>query len=233
MRNWRAIVFDMDDTLYPERDYVMSGFRAVSYWAETHMGITSDTGFLELQSLYDRGVRGDTFDRWLTLHNTDGKTWVPRLIQIYREHEPAIKPFPEVPGLLSDLKTHYLLGLLSDGYLDVQRRKLKALKLAEWFHAIAFSDEWGRDAWKPSTKPFEEILRRLGDLPAKDAIYVADNPAKDFLAARKSGLLSVEVRRFHGVYSRVDAPTPEHRPNFVIPSLNGLPAALLQLQTDS
>jgi putative hydrolase of the HAD superfamily len=158
---------------------------------------------------------------------------VPRLIQIYREHEPAIKPFPEVPGLLSDLKTHYLLGLLSDGYLDVQRRKLKALKLAEWFDAIVYSDEWGSEAWKPSTRPFEALLHRLGHVLPEEAIYVADNPAKDFLAARKSGLLSVEVRRFHGVYSRVDPPTPEHRPNFVIPSLNGLPAALLQLQTDS
>lgn len=232
MRRWRAVVFDLDDTLYPEREYVMSGFRAVSRWAAQHIGLASETGFLELQSLYNDGLRGCTFDQWLTLRNIDGAFWVPKLVQVYREHEPEIKPFPEVTGLLSDLKSYCRLGLVSDGFLDVQRRKLKALRLAEWFDAIVFSDEWGRDAWKPSTKPFEEILRRLGKFPAKDAIYVADNPAKDFLAARRSGVGSVEVRRLGGVYSHIDPPTPEHQPLLVISSLSELPVALSQLLPD-
>ena len=29
MTNIKAVIFDLDDTLYPERDYAFSGFRAV------------------------------------------------------------------------------------------------------------------------------------------------------------------------------------------------------------
>lgn len=233
MRRWRAIVFDLDDTLYPERDYVMSGFRAVARWAETHRGIDSATGFAELQALYDRGIRGDTFDQWLRMHQIDDRREVLQLVQVYREHEPSIAPFPEVPDLLSSLKSRYLLGLISDGHLEVQRRKLNALKLAEWFDAIVFSDELGQDAWKPSTRPFEVLLQRLGNLPPQEAVYVGDNPAKDFLAARRSGLVSVEVRRRDGVYSHVGPPTMDHRPHLTIPSLRALPTALEQLQVAS
>jgi putative hydrolase of the HAD superfamily len=225
---WRAVVFDLDDTLFPEREYVMSGFRAVARWAEAHLGIDSASGFDELQAMYDRGIRGDTFDQWLRSRHVDPTKWVPQFVEVYRQHQPIIEPFPEVPGLLRQLKPRYRLGLLTDGYLDVQRRKLAALKLEEWFDAIVFTDEWGRTGWKPNTVAFEALLGRLGNLSAAEVVYVGDNPTKDFLAARRSGLYSVEVRRPQGVYAHVQPPSSDHRANLVIRSLGALPAALLQ-----
>ena len=38
MRKAEAIVFDLDDTLYPEREYVFSAYRAVAKWIERHLG---------------------------------------------------------------------------------------------------------------------------------------------------------------------------------------------------
>jgi len=221
----QAIVFDLDDTLYPERDYVFSGFRAVATWAEEHLGIPADQGFTELRRLFEDGVRGDTFDRWLESHGLKPDEWVPRMVQVYREDHPHIEAYPEVPGLLQRLRPRYRLGLVSDGHAEVQKRKLTALGLASCFDVLVFSDEWGREAWKPNSRPFEIALERLKVI-GSEAVYVADNPTKDFLGARQVGIWTVRLRRLDGLYSHLEPPSPDHAPDVEIESLDGLEAIL-------
>lgn len=219
MSGWRAVAFDLDDTLYPEREYVLSGFRAVAAWAHTNLNIPAEKGVDSLSRLFSEGVRGDTFNRWLFLHQVEPKaSLIDKLVHIYRSHEPKIKPFPEVPTLLSTLKKKYRLGLISDGHLSVQQSKLNALHLASFFDAIVLSDEWGRDYWKPSTRPFEIILGKLG-VEGKDAVYVGDNPLKDFLGARRLGMTAVWVRRPGGEYSHLTPPSHAHAPHSIFSSL--------------
>lgn len=229
MSRWQAIVFDLDDTLYPERDYVLSGFRAVAAWAEEHLGIQAGQGFAELKCLLEQGVRGDTFNRWLAAHDLVNDSLVQQLIQVYREHEPVLKPFPEVPALLDLLHRRYRLGLISDGYLVVQRCKLAALGLAHHFDAIVFSDEWGREAWKPNIWPFQVVLKWLGVVVFR-TVYVADNPLKDFLGARQVGIFTIWVRRPGGEYTHLNPPTDRHAADLIVDSLNGFEQALMQLE---
>jgi putative hydrolase of the HAD superfamily len=108
--------------------------------------------------------------------------------------------------------------LVSDGHLAVQRRKLAALGLAHHFDAVVFSDEWGREAWKPSLVPFMAVLERLG-VEASEAVYVGDNPAKDFLGARRAGMFAVRVCRPGGEYARLEPPTAQHAPHRIVTSL--------------
>jgi putative hydrolase of the HAD superfamily len=222
---WQAIIFDLDDTLYPERDYVLSGFRAVAAWAEEHLGIQSEQGWAELRLLFEQGVRGETFNRWLAAHDRKHDGLVQRLVQVYREHQPVLTPFPGVPKLLDSLRRRYRLGLVSDGYLAVQRRKLAALDLADRFDAVVFSDQWGREAWKPSTRPFNAVLDRLA-IGAAASAYVADNPSKDFLGARQVGMFTVWMRRSDGVYAHLSPPTAQHAPDLIISSLEELEGTL-------
>lgn len=224
----RAIVFDLDDTLYPERAYVLSGFQAVATWAEEHLGIPATQAFAELHQLFDEGVRGDTFNRWLESHGLQPDNWVPQMVQIYREHHPHIEPYPEVPGLLQSLRLRYRLGLVTDGHPEVQKRKLAALGLASWFDTLVFSDEWGREAWKPNSRPFEIALERLGT-SGPEAVYVADNPTKDFLGARQVSMWTVRVRRPDGLYSHLEPLSSEHAPDAEIETLDLLEAILAQI----
>jgi putative hydrolase of the HAD superfamily len=229
MSGWKAVVFDLDDTLYPEREYVLSGFRAVAAWSEAKLAIPAEAGFAQLQSLFERGVRGDTFNQWLAANKKlDGAT-VRQLVEVYRDHQPAISPFPAVAAVLEALKKRALLGLLSDGYLATQQRKLAALNLAHFFDAVVFSDEWGREAWKPSAIPFEMVLERLGGVPPQSAVYVADNPLKDFLGARRTGLATLQVRLQGGLYADCDPPTASHNPDMVVDSISLIPSALERL----
>jgi len=218
---WQAIVFDLDDTLYPERDYVLSGFRAVAGWAEQNLGIPSARGLEELTEMFEQGVRRETFNLWLARNGVSPARRVPELVRVYREHEPELSPFAEVREVIERLRRRYRLGLVSDGYLGVQRRKWKALGLEDHFDEAVFSDEFGRENWKPSTRPFEAVLGRLG-VEAQKAVYVADNPAKDFYGARRVGMFTARVRRPGGEYSSVEPKTLAHAPHVTLDRLTAL-----------
>ncbi|MCP4363330.1 MAG: HAD family hydrolase [Chloroflexi bacterium] len=222
----QAIIFDMDDTLYPECDFVLSGFHAVADWSVVHLGIPAEAGYTELKRLFNAGVRGDTFNQWLYHFGIAAdKEIIPQLISVYRDHEPNIMPFPTVPALLKTLHARYKLGLLSDGYLEVQQRKFKALNIAAYLDAVVFSDEWGREAWKPSTKPFTAVLERLG-VKASQAVYIADNPKKDFLGANQIGMQTIWLKRAQGEYAGFTPPTFEHVPQITISSWTELQGLL-------
>lgn len=225
MYKWRAIIFDLDDTLYPERDYVLSGFRAVASWAETRLSIPAAEGYAALARLFADGVRGNTFNEWLAIYQQP-VSLVPELVAAYREHAPELHPFPGIPELLDALRPHCMLGLLGDGYLDVQRKKLAALGLARAFDAVVFTDEFGRDAWKPDTRAFLTIIERLG-VHATEAVYVGDNHLKDFLGARRTGMGTICYQRSDGVYAHHAPPTADHAADFVVDSVVALHALLL------
>ena len=224
----RAVVFDLDDTLYPERAYVASGFEAVALWAAEHVDVPRAETLEELTRLFEEGVRGNTFDRWLADRGLSEARWVAPMVEAYRAHDPAIAPYPEVGALLARLRDAYRLGLLSDGRAAVQERKLAALGLASSFDAVVLSDTLGPDAGKPSVLGFERVLGELG-VAGPEAVYVADNPAKDFLGAREAGLWTVRVRRPDGLYAAVEPPTPQGAADVELPSLEGLPSALRAL----
>jgi putative hydrolase of the HAD superfamily len=130
--------------------------------------------------------------------------------------------------LLEGLHRRYLLGLLSDGYLEVQRKKVEALALDRYLDAIVLSDEFGRDAWKPSPRPFLKVLEVLA-VDAHAAVYVADNPAKDFAGARGVGMASVRLRSEDGVYGRLEPSAPRDAPDIEITDIGDVERALERL----
>ena len=227
MNNWQAVVFDLDDTLYPESDYVLSGFRAVAAWAGEHLGIPKELGYRSLETLFRSSCRGHTFDRWLALHHVAANgELVARLVEVYRDHQPeGLNPFPEVRDVLSALRPIVRLGIVSDGYLAVQQRKLAALGLAPYFEAVVFSDQWGRGFWKPSQRPFVVVCELL-KVAGENAIYVGDNPHKDFHGARSLGMGTVRVQRQQGEHATAVPVSALHAPDVTISSLSELPQVL-------
>ena len=209
MRNLTAVTFDLDDTLYPERDYALSGFAAVARWAEDALGIPQATGFAELKGYFQAGVRGDTFNRWLDSHGLEAEAWIPQMVQVYRDHEPQLQPFPDVPPVLNELRPRCRMGLLTQGHRPGQERKIRALGLTDYFEAIVIMGEEQRDSWKPNTLPFEMLLEKLAT-PGEQAVYIGDHPERDFYGAREMGLATIRVRREGGEHSEKEAPGPEY-----------------------
>ncbi|CAN2039106.1 putative hydrolase of the HAD superfamily [Candidatus Magnetomoraceae bacterium gMMP-15] len=217
----KAIVFDLDDTLYPEESYVFSGFRAVARWIEMHYKISFEIGYSQLVQLFQDGVRGSTFNEWLKLNNLEDEHLVQTLVNVYRNHHPELLPYPDVTEVLPTLSRRFKLGLVSDGFLNVQQKKWKALELKQPFSGVVFSDQWGRDYWKPNQRPFKEVLR-LCDSDSSEAVYIGDNPKKDFLGAKQLGMYTIRIKRKKGIYSEFEPPSPEYAPHIEIFNLNQL-----------
>ncbi|MCK6456783.1 MAG: HAD family hydrolase [Phycisphaerae bacterium] len=216
----RAIVFDLDDTLYLERDYVFSGFRAVAAALADDLG-PADLIRERLVAEFDRGNRLTTFNALLEqLGRSGDATLLARMITCYREHGPTISLCEDADRALRRLAATARLGVLSDGRAAAQRAKVRALGLESRVHAIVLTDELGAAHWKPDTAAFVRMSHVLGAAP-RDCTYVADNPAKDFVAPNRLGWRSIQIRRPGALY--VDAPAPlDGRPESVICSLDEL-----------
>lgn len=224
----QAVIFDLDDTLYPEVEFVYSGYRAVSEKVREQLGFEISG---ELMTLFETGQRGDLFTPVLKTHlDAVEEEYVRELVAVYRQHKPTITPFPEARQVLDLLGGRYRMAIISDGYLDVQRRKFEALEINRYFDAVVFSDEWGRDFWKPHSRPYEECSRRLSLEPAA-IVYVGDNPAKDFVTARRMMMGTIRVRRPGTLHYDVRLP-PDFEADYETDSLDGIPALLDSMNVD-
>ena len=218
-----ALVFDLDDTLYPELSYVRSGFHAIADKL-AQPDRRADDIFEMLWQAFEQGPRDRVFNHVLQqLGGGDDDDAVAALVQLYRTHRPALQLAPAVKDMLLRLRRGYKLGLLSDGYLPAQRLKIQALNLEPLFDHIICTEELGREFWKPSLRPFELMARQL-NCPPQSCVYIADNPAKDFIGPNRLHWQSVHLKCPTGVH---DAPTPAGgQPQFVIADLADLQTLL-------
>lgn len=218
-----CVVFDVDDTLYLERDYVRSGFTAVEEWLRSRRRLD---GFADRAwRRFEAGGRGDIFDRTLTdlTGAADGQL-VAQLVQVYRSHVPSIQLLPDADACMGALSTGGArLAVITDGPAVSQRAKIKALGLPTRCDPIIVTAELGGDAGKPSPKSFERVMQ-LASVSGRRCIYVADNPAKDFKAPRALGWTTVRVRRIAGLHASAESGSDV---DLEVPDLRGVADLLL------
>lgn len=190
----RGYIFDLDDTLYREHDYVRSGFREVArYLSEEFPTVSQETLYGAIIQEWEENGRGRIFDR--VCERFALKVEISTLVQMYRFHDPVLDMYEDAKSLLAKLKQDgYKTGLITDGTKDVQWRKVRALRLEEKLDCIVVSDDLGTDCWKPSEVPYRKVVECL-ELPFEQCVYIGDNPHKDFCTARKLGMHTIRVIR--------------------------------------
>jgi putative hydrolase of the HAD superfamily len=188
-----AILFDLDNTLYPEEQFVRSGFHAVAEYVASRLCLDAHALETKMMQILEEVGRGQVFDILLREFGLDPRVWGKTLLLVYRSHTPTIELFPEVPALLDLLKSHgVLVGLVTDGIASVQRRKIGALGLEQRMDVLVCTDELGDGCAKPSCVPFEVALTILNVTPGR-AAYVADDASKDFVGPNQLGMKSVRL----------------------------------------
>lgn len=184
----KGVIFDLDDTLYSEKDYVRSGYKAVS----DYLG----GGYEDrLWCFFEAGK--PAIDELLReLGRADEKAAV---LKVYRSHKPNIHPYPGVVEMVEALKAKGIkVGIITDGRPEGQRNKLDALGL-DVDDAIITDELGGTQFRKPCDIAFRILLTRWRLNPA-DVVYVGDNPAKDFQAPQQLGMRSFWLRNQAGLY---------------------------------
>jgi putative hydrolase of the HAD superfamily len=225
----RGVVFDLDDTLYPESDYVLSGFEAVAADA----GVTAEERAelrAWLSKAFASGVRGDTFDRIRErFPAVAGRVSTARMVERYRQHRPALTLTTGVASVLDALAGAGLrLGIISDGPRDSQAAKVEALGMAVWCSPIVLTETLGPGMGKPHPAAFQLVQQTWG-LEHQELVYVADNPQKDFVAPRQLGWHSIRLRQVGQLHEHVLPAGPSDAPDLEIAQLTDLPIVLAGL----
>jgi putative hydrolase of the HAD superfamily len=170
-----AVIFDLDDTLYNELDFLKSGFRHIAASLQPHAWKPL---YARMFSLYRNNM--NTFDVISMEFNVSRET----LIRRYREHIPEISLFEGARELMDAIKVQRgMLGILTDGRRLTQMNKINALGLARIMDKIVISEDIGSE--KPDERNFKAIELQLK--ASNSYYYIADNLKKDFIAPNKRG----------------------------------------------
>jgi len=225
----KTVIFDLDDTLYNEIDYCKSGFHAVAaFLAEQHDSPPADCVFDAFWKQFSEGNRKTIFNAVLDQFGIAfDDSLIRKLVEVYRTHVPKITLPDDSRDVLDQLKTKYTLALLTDGFLPAQQLKVQALGIEKYFKSIIYTEQLGRDFWKPSTAGFEKLLQILNAKPQNTA-YVADNRKKDFIAPNKLGFFTVQLIRPARLHTK-SSEEPDAAPQYVIDKISELPALLEKL----
>lgn len=188
-----AVLLDLDDTLFPQADWLSGAWDAVAKAAGTS-GVDTRALRRALDAVASQGSdRGRIIDRALAMVGAKCVDVSP-LVDAFRGFEaPVLHAYAGVREALRFLGSRVPVGLVTDGDPGVQRSKLRALSMQNVFDAVVFSDELGRDRRKPHPAPLIRCARLLRVDPTR-CVYVGDRPDKDVAAAQAARMRAVRVR---------------------------------------
>jgi putative hydrolase of the HAD superfamily len=196
-----AIVLDIDDTLYLERDYVRSGFESVGDWVKDELGFTDFKA--RAWDAFEAGTRGRIFDHVLASYSQSPDPFIVKeMVTRYRSHAPNISLLDDARNALTRWCGATAVAAITDGPLDSQQAKARALGLDEWIPLIVFTAALGAGRGKPHPEAFSLVQEHLG-LDSAACAYIADNPGKDFIAPKDLGWATVRIRRDLGLHAGV------------------------------
>ncbi|MDA1745331.1 HAD-IA family hydrolase [Bacillus paranthracis] len=195
----KAVIFDLDDTLISEKKYIESGYKHIAKLLSEKLQKDEQELYQLLMDLFNenaRNVFNRVFDTFGVSYNQND---IMQLVEEYRNHTPIIQFFEDVLPCLKNLRVKGIgVGIITDGYANGQRQKLRALKADNYFDEIIVTDELGRQYWKPHSKAFEIMQEKL-NVKFDEMLYVGDNPEKDFYISNIHPIKTIRIYR-NGVY---------------------------------
>jgi putative hydrolase of the HAD superfamily len=195
MAKINAVIFDLDNVLYDEKDYFYAAFNKIAAYLSERCSIPQEKIFEKLvndfqnkTSMYPR-----LFNDLIADCGLDQKL-ISEILILFSSIEPDLKLYSGSEDLLLNLKKQNIkLGLVTNGSVETQKNKVKLLNVERFFDSIIYAREVGVGKEKPDPEAYKLMLADLGAKPG-EAICVGDNPFTDFLGARKLGIKTVRLQ---------------------------------------
>ena len=167
------IVFDLDDTLYKEIDFVKSAYDYINNYINSRYNLDLS---LHIQECIDNDI--NFFDLIKSRLNQNQSFSIEKYLELYRFHYPVINLSTDIVKFLNKISNKNIdFSIITDGRSISQNNKVKALGLNNLVKNIIISEETGYE--KPHLNNFRLIEKIY---PDKKLLYIADNTSKDFLA---------------------------------------------------
>jgi putative hydrolase of the HAD superfamily len=218
------LIFDLDDTLYKEINFVKSGFHAVDDYFAKEYGLPST--YKSMLDIFFQDGRGAIFNKLLKEYHIFTKKTLQKCISIYRYHQPNIT-LDNVARRCLLRFSEYHKYIVTDGNRLVQSSKINALGIKKIFTGIYITRNYGLNKEKPSPYCFQKIKQKENVNPS-EIIYIGDNIEKDFVGIKPLGFRTVRIKL--GRYKDVILPD-EYEAEFVLESLDDLDIKFIRTLT--
>ena len=170
----KAIIFDLDGTLYVSEAFEQAVWESVSRYAANLLGVSAVVGGQQLRELRDRltAERGTVQTLAVAIVVMGGT--VPEMHRRFaQELEPVqyIKPDPRVKRLVEQLGQKYTSWLLTNNNHTLTQKILAVLDLEQSFQrVITINDTWRP---KPDQTLLDQVLAEL-NLPPEAVLFIGD-----------------------------------------------------------
>jgi putative hydrolase of the HAD superfamily len=202
----KAVLFDLDDTLWPIEPVIARAEQLLFDWLRDHAPAVTRQFTIESlrQQRLDLVASNPVFkfDLWQLRHaaltsafksvgEDPGK--VDAAMAVFSEARHAVTPFADVEPALTRLRLHQrlLLGTVSNGFADLGK-----IGLAQHFQVSIAAHRFGRG--KPDPAIFHAACSALNVAP-EETVYAGDDPMLDVVGAQQAGLQAVWINRFERV----------------------------------
>jgi len=200
-RKYKHLFFDLDRTLWDFEKSAMEAFREMYQIHKLDkLGIPEaevfHTTYQEhnhrLWEKYRLGKIEKSELMWKRFHlalldyDVNNKELAMKLGNDYVRISPLkVNLFPHALEILSYLKPHYTLHLITNGFQEVQEVKLKSSGMDIYFQYLITSEEAG--AKKPKPGIFNYAFKKTGSR-AEESLMIGDDYEVDIIGARKMGM---------------------------------------------
>jgi putative hydrolase of the HAD superfamily len=191
-----AVIFDLDNVLYDERDYVFAAYREIAAFLSKRYGLSDKMIYRKL--VHDLRKKSSMYPRLFNDLLDDlglDPSLLRDLLLIYANVAPPLCLFLEAESVLQTLRKRGIkLALVTNGGIGIQRNKIRLLHLEKYFDAVIYARDMGEGNEKPYPEAYRVALQELGVKP-EETLCVGDNPYTDFWGAKKLGIRSIRVCR--------------------------------------
>lgn len=207
-----VVVFDLDDTLYQEIDFLKSGYFHISSIIQP---LTVHNVYQEMMCWYAQ--KQNVFQLLIEKYRLPYQ--IGELVQFYRQHHPNISLNTDAKTFLDLLfQKNVPIGLLTDGYSITQRHKIQALSIEPYLTDIIISEEFGTS--KPSLANY---LYFQDKFPNHTLIYIADNFSKDFISPNALNWITIGLLdRGFNIHQQDFSLAPAYHPQHLVPDFQFL-----------
>ena len=187
---YRAVLFDMDNTLFDFVESMTCGARA----AVAYLGVGTAEELIGYYLRWKHHVEDHTnLQDFMIAHNCFTVDSYFGAVNAFDEAKyEHIIPYPGIPEVLSELKNHGLmLGIVTDAYTYAAEKRLEKSGLKDYFSFVVGYEVTGH--MKPHHEPFEHALMLAGCKPY-EAVFVGDSLRRDIGPASALGMTAIHAR---------------------------------------
>jgi putative hydrolase of the HAD superfamily len=218
----KVFVFDLDDTLYKEIDFLKSAYQEIAVELQK-VGVCH--AYLKMLAWYE--AKQNVFEKLNEFYHVHIP--IEYMLQLYRNHFPTISFSEGAEVLLASIvDTGDKVGIITDGRSITQNHKIQALGLQKYVHPsdIVISEDFGSQ--KPDARNYRYFESQYPS--ATKFVYIADNPLKDFITPNQLGWLTIGLKDNGRNIHAQEVQVPEdYLPQVWVKSLDEIKDLLSQL----